>query len=228
MRQHINLYQPVFGEQRKPLSASMFAIVLGVAIASLAAYSGYSAMQLSKVRQHVESLRAQQSEQEAQFAADNEQLALREEPVQIESRVKKLERALAERRAALAILQSGAAGQAIGFAPRMEALARRHVEGLWIDKLVLSGTNGTMSLSGATLDADIVPAYLHNLALESVLSGARFDEFVIERPSAAASSLAGSDDDEATKKPAPGSKHIRFRAGNKALTTTPVDTEAST
>jgi hypothetical protein len=226
MRQHINLYQPVFGEHHKPLSAGMFAIVLGLAVAALTTYSAYRTMQLSELTRNVEALRVQQSEQESQFAADSEQLALREEPGAIDARVKTLERTLAERHTALKILQSGAAGQAIGFAPRMEALARRHVEGLWIDKLVLSGTNGTMSLSGATLDADTVPVYLHSLARESVLSGTRFDEFVIEQPSA--TQPEESQGDEATNKPARNATHIRFRAGNKALTAAPVDTEAAT
>jgi hypothetical protein len=113
----------------------------------------------------------------------------------------------------------------------MEALARRHVDGLWIDKLVLSGTNGSMSLSGATLDADIVPVYLQSLARDSVLSGTRFDEFVIERPAqepSATTAPAMDDSGEApVKKQVAAPKHIRFRAGSKALTP-PVDAEAAT
>ena len=80
------------------------------------------------------------------------------------------------------MLQSGAAGQTSGFASRMEALARRHVNGLWIDGLAMSGTRSTMSISGGSVDADIVPAYLRSLSSETVLSGTRFDDFVIERP----------------------------------------------
>ena len=79
----------------------------------------------------------------------------------------------------------------------MEALARRHVNGLWIDGLAMSGTRSTMSISGGSVDADIVPAYLRSLSTETVLSGTRFDDFVIERP------------EKGT--------HVRFRAGSKSL-----------
>ena len=104
---------------------------------------------------------------------------------------------MSERTQALQVLQSGAAGQTSGFATRMEALARRHVNGLWIDGLAMSGTRSTMSISGGSVDADIVPAYLRSLSTETVLSGTRFDDFVIERPEKGA--------------------HVRFRAGSKSL-----------
>jgi hypothetical protein len=230
MRQQINLYQPVFGEQRKPLSAGMCALVFGAIIIGLISYSVRAKIQLAELTQNVAALRVQQAEQEAQLAASGELLAARDKPAEIGARLRMLERTIAERRSALKILQSGAAGQALGFASRMEALARRHVDGLWIDKLVLSGTNGSMSLSGATLDADIVPIYLHNLARERVLSGTRFDEFVIERPptNGIESSNYSEPGVSAPKKRTAAPQHIRFRAGSKSLTSSPDATPAAT
>ena len=120
----------------------------------------------------------------------------------VEARVKALSASLSERTQALQVLQSGAAGQTSGFAARMEALARRHVDGLWIDGLAMSGTQSTISISGGSVDADIVPAYLRSLSSEAVLNGTRFDDFVIER--------------SASAKNEPG-KAVRFRAGSKSL-----------
>jgi hypothetical protein len=114
----------------------------------------------------------------------------------------------------------------------MEALARRHVEGLWIDKLVLSGTNGSMRLEGNALNADTVPVYLRSLAQENVLSGTRFDEFVIERPAKQMAAAADAPSEEgveaAPKKALPQPNHIRFRAGNTTLMRAPIDVEAAT
>jgi hypothetical protein len=232
MRQQINLYQPIFSEVRKPLSARMTALVFGLVIAGLAGYSIYANMRLTTLRSTVEALRTQQAEEEALLAANGEALAAREKPAVVDARIKTLDRLIVERRSALKVLQSGAAGQTSGFAARMEALARRHVDGLWIDKLILSGTNGSMSLSGATLDADTVPAYLHSLAQESTLSGTRFDEFVIERPSKDAPAAAEIIDEDAVdapvKKHIPAPAHIRFRAGSSALTPATGDAEAAT
>lgn len=232
MRQQINLYQPIFSEARKPLSSRSFGLVFAAVIAGLIGYSFYANARLSGLRQSVEALRAQQTEQESLLVATGEASAAREKPVVVEARVRELEGLITGRRDALALLESGAAGQTSGFAARMEALARRHVEGLWIDKLVLSGTNGAMSLGGATLDANTVPVYLRGLAQERVLSGTRFDEFMIERPQKASEPVALASEEDAEGKPvtkqASAPAHIRFRAGSTNLSAPATDAEGAT
>lgn len=232
MRQQINLYQPIFSDGRAPLSASLLGFGLVLVVAALGGYSIYTRVALSKTEAIVEELRARQVEQTGLLTATSDALGAAEKPEVVQARVQGLQRSLVERSAALGVLQSGAAGQATGFAARMEALARRHVDGLWIDKLMLSGTNGSMALGGATLDADIVPVYLHSLAREAVLSGTRFDEFVIERPEKKNLEAEATDADGnvvKSAKPAAVPAHIRFRAGSKALATPEAaDTEAAT
>jgi Tfp pilus assembly protein PilN len=223
MRQQINLYQPVFSSERKLFGASTVASAFAVLIVGLVAYTVYSRAQLGELENEAVTLRAQQREQEDLLSAQ----AGLGTPDEIESRIKALSKSIAARAHALQMLQSGAAGQTTGFANRLEALARRHVDGLWIDALVLSGANGSMSLSGATLDPDIVPRYLQNLAQDSVLAGTRFDEFLIERPAPEPQAVHKEGDDE-TGSPAkkPAQKHVRFRAGTRALA--PVGPEAAT
>ncbi len=216
MRQQINLYQPIFSEQRKPLSFRMVGVACLLVLAGLTAYSIHTRQQLAQLEASVDALRMQHAEHKASLP---EQPASTNDDIQ--ARVKSLEHALEIRRVALQVLQSGGAGQTVGFASRMEALARRHIDGLWIDRLTLSGTNGSMSLSGVALDPDIVPVYLHNLARDSVLSGTRFDDFVIERPSATVDS-ASPDAAADTRSPRASTPqpHVRFRAGSKALLAT--------
>jgi hypothetical protein len=219
MRQQINLYQPVFSSGRKLFGASAVASAFAVLIVGLVAYTVHARGQLKNLASEVEVLRADQEEREAQAALSEDQAA-RGTPAEIESRVKALSRAVAARTQALHMLQSGGAGQATGFAPRLEALARRHIDGLWIDAVILSGANGSMSLAGATVDPDLVPRYLQNLAQDAVLTGTRFDDFLIERPEPEVKSEPAPADAEASidvpkKRRAP--KHIRFRAGTRAL-----------
>lgn len=201
MRQQINLYQPIFNREHRQLSGATLITALGVVVVTLLGLSLYGHHSAGQLAQEVESMRARAAQQEQVVAKVGELHAARGNPVEIEARVKQLSETVAARKRALTVLQAGDAGQTIGFADRLEALARRHVEGLWIDSLVLSGTNGSMTLQGATLNADTVPVYLQGLAHERALAGTRFDDFVIERPALA-------------------EKHIRFRAGSKALTAT--------
>jgi len=214
MRQQINLYQPIFSEPRKPLAASTVAMIIGLVAVCLIAFSVHATLRVNKVAARVESLRNDQTRQEAVLADATAASTARSNPAEIEARVKKLTASLNERARALHLLKSGAAGQTTGFAARLEALAKRHVDGLWIDRLVISGSNGSMSLAGATLNADIVPAYLQSLAQEPVLAGTRFDEFSIERPAAV---IAVADESSTSTNKPTREKFIRFRAGNKAL-----------
>jgi len=215
MRQQINLYQPIFSEAKQPLSAATVSMCLALVVACLIAYSTYTRSQLGKLAAQVESQRTEQTRLETQLTDMTAEMTARSNPEETEARVKVLAVSLTERTKALELLKAGAVGQTTGFAARLEALARRHVDGLWIDRLVISGSTGSMSLAGATLDADIVPAYLQSLAQESVLTGTRFDEFIIEKPTAVAA-IDDSDESSEGKKPVKGN-FIRFRAGNRAL-----------
>ena len=216
MRQQINLYQPIFSEQRKLFSAATVALAMSALLIALAVFSVHANLRVQKFAREVEALRVQQAEQENLLGEG----AAEHSPAALEARVKQLGTLVAERGRALEILQSGAAGTAIGFAARLEALARRHVDGLWIDSMHLSGTNGAMTLSGATLNPDLVPAYLRSLAQDKVLAGTRFDDFVIERPVQEPARAAN--EGESGKAPKiTNPKLVRFRAGSTTLKSAP-------
>jgi Tfp pilus assembly protein PilN len=197
MRQQVNLHQPIFRRERKSFSALTVAATLGVVAVALTAFSLYTARGVERLQTEVAQLTEQQAKQQTELTKVGETLSRHARRSDVEARVKALTATLSERTQALQVLQSGAAGQTSGFASRMEALARQHVNGLWIDGLAMSGTHSTMSITGGSVDADIVPVYLRSLSDEAVLSGTRFDDFVIERPDKGAG--------------------VRFRAGSKSL-----------
>jgi hypothetical protein len=74
-----------------------------------------------------------------------------ERTARLTASIRELENSLEVRSQALQILKSGTAGQTNGFAARLEALARRHVEGVWIDALLLSGTSAAMAINVESL-----------------------------------------------------------------------------
>lgn len=218
MRQQINLYQPTLSAERKRFSAAMAALVLLLFIGTLAVHSLRADQTARHLEDQVATLRAQQIELEAQTDASG-QSAASDKPADVESRIAHLSRAVDARARALQMLQAGAAGKTTGFAARLEALARSHVEGIWLTSVKLSGSNGSMNLRGETLDADLVPRYLEGLARDGVLKGTRFDEFVIvapsktSRPDQSQDFVAGSDVAEES-----AGKFMRFRATAHELT----------
>jgi hypothetical protein len=215
MRQQINLYQPAGDGPRRTLSASTVmsgAVVLALALVAL---WGYGRWEISRLTRGVELVRRQQQAQQSMLSMTSTSNGPRMTQAEIDARVKSLTAEVAVRGRALELLRTGAAGQRTGFAARIEALARRHLDGVWLDHVILGGADNMMSLSGGTFDADLVPRYLQSLAEDVALNGARFDEFIIEQPKPETQAQPTPNEEAAPK--VKGSSALRFRAGNKAL-----------
>src|SRR5918995_7372110 len=114
MRQQINLHQPIFRRERKPLSAVMVATTLGVLAVILTASSLYTARSVERLQNEVAQFTEQQAQQQEQLAKVGETLSHQARRSDVEARVKALTTTLSERTQALQVLQSGAAGQTSG------------------------------------------------------------------------------------------------------------------
>jgi Tfp pilus assembly protein PilN len=182
MRQQINLYQPILRAEPKLFGSSAALMAVAAVFAMLAALWGYGTYKVHRLEQSAQQLKIEQAKQDQALTQASTFSASRAKPVDLEAQVKRAEADVAARTRALELLRTGAAGHTTGFADRLEALARQHVDGVWIDRMALSGATGAMSLGGATFDANLVPRYLQNLAQEKVLAGARFDQLIIDRP----------------------------------------------
>jgi len=182
MRQQINLYQPILRAEAKLFGARTAAITFAAVVVALVALWGFGTYKVTRLAQTAESLRDEQKRLEASLATAGTMNASRATPNELRAKIAQAERELSGRTRALELLRTGAAGRTTGFALRLEALARRHLDGVWIDRMALSGSTGAMSLGGGPFDQDHVPRYLQSLSQESVLAGARFDELAIERP----------------------------------------------
>jgi hypothetical protein len=180
MNQQINLYQPIFREERKLFSLKTVSVALSIVVASLLAMWALGAHNVSNLAKAVEQLKAQQTAQEQMAQAAGVLLDAQGSPAAIQAQVQLLSAQLADRSNALNLLRAGAAGEPKGFAPRLQALARQHTEGVWLDELLIGGVNG-LALRGRSVSPELVPKYLQLLTTESELSGARFNEVVIDR-----------------------------------------------
>jgi uncharacterized small protein (DUF1192 family) len=191
MRQQINLYQPIFRQERRFFSANMVGFAFATIAVALVSIWLYGSAKVAQLQIEVAHMRAQFEEQQHVVDAAGRLRSGRANPTEIQERVAALSRELADRTEALRLLRSGVAGQTTGFSERLTALARQHVDGLWIDRLMFAGTSGSMSIEGRTVSAPLVPQYLKRLASESALQGTRFEQFHIERPAEAERAAGG-------------------------------------
>ena len=223
MRQQVNLYQPdaaARASELAPFAAATAVLVAAAVCAGLLGFWGFGVWRVNRLGHALQTLRLEQQRQNETLAALGAARAAGVTPEQLDATVKSLTAVLDTHARALALLKEGAAGQVTGFSPRLAALARRPVEGLWLDHVVLSGLNGAMSVGGSALYPDLVPRYLRGLGAERALAGIRFDDFVIERPPAkpATTPVATMPSTDS-----PASRPFTFRAESGSLRTAGAD-----
>lgn len=178
-RQQINLYQEAAPSWR-PFGSATLALAAATVSFSLALIWGFGTWQVDRLQRSVDALQRQQDEQQAALSALGS-LSAGTHPADLQSRIQELSAELAAREHALALLQGGTAGSTNGFSPRLAALARHPMPGLWLQRVTLSDLTGSMSLAGEVTSPEKVPRYLHALATEPALAGMRFDGLAIER-----------------------------------------------
>lgn len=178
-RQQINLYRPDIAGGRRPFGADTLALAAGSVLLLLLLIGGIGEWRVAGLQRAVQHLQQQQQAQQDTVRALGDLLPAGQSALDIDSRIRQLQAELAARERALQLLQRGAIGRTEGFAPQLAALARRPARGLWLQRIAISGIDGSMSLSGVTLRPDDVPRYLRALAGERALSGLRFDRLQI-------------------------------------------------
>lgn len=181
MHQQINLYQPIFREERKLFSLKTVGLSLAAVLIALVAIWFVAVRNVDRLASAVEQLKQQQTAQQKMAEAAGALFDAQGNPAALQAVVQIMSTQLAERTKALELLRSGAAGEPRGFAPRLQALARQHTDGVWLDELFLGGGPNGLVLRGRCVNADLLPKYLQMLTTEPELAGARFDEVVIDR-----------------------------------------------
>jgi len=181
MEQQINLYQPILGAEKRLFSARAIGIGLAILAVCLGGIGAFGAWRTARVERSVALLETQQAAQLATVEQASAALAPGRSLADLQAQAKNLSADIAARQRALDLVRLGAASPATGFAARLEALARRQLDGLWLHAIVVGSGEGRLALRGDTVDPQLVPAYLAALAEEPALAGVRFDRLTMRR-----------------------------------------------
>jgi len=181
VEQQVNLYQQILGAEKRLFSARAIGLCLALLAFSLAALGGYGAWRTSRVERSIAELEKRQATELVK--AERAGLALNpgKSLAELDAEAKELAADIAARERALAILKLGAGSPATGFAARLEALARRQIDGLWLHDVVVGSGDGRLAMRGQALDPKLVPAYLAALSEDPALAGVRFDKLTMRR-----------------------------------------------
>jgi hypothetical protein len=179
--QEINLYQPVSKGVRGMLGARSTFMVFGIVGATLLGLWAFAWWQVDKMRDASQVVQNQQEAQRAMAAAQGPQLdALSDE--ELDSLITRLASAVESKSCAVDTLAEESRDGTSGFSTRLRAFGLRHIDGIWLDRLMLGPKVEFVSVSGSALSPDSVPRYLRSLAQDPALKGGKIDDFVIEKP----------------------------------------------
>lgn len=174
MKQQVNLYQPIFRKQRIIFSAqTMLLAGLGFLVL-LAAYAVLIDWRVTSLETELD--RQMQAEQRAigQIARIRETLPPPEASPELAAHVERLAERRDRLRQTAELLRTRVPESRPRLRPRLEALARRHPDGLWLTGVELAASGDTLRLRGRALSARLVPTFLDRLSGEPVLEGLSF------------------------------------------------------
>lgn len=181
LQQQVNLYQPILGAKRRVFSARTIGLGLAVLAVSLVLLAGFGAWRTARIERSVRLLESQQAALLALLERTGGDLKAHRSLPELEAEAHGLSADIAARTRALEVLKSGSQSPSTSFAARLESLARRRIEGLWLHDVTVGSGEGRLALRGATVDSNLLPAYLAALAEEPAFAGVRFDSLAMRR-----------------------------------------------
>ena len=184
MSQQINLFNPIFLQQKKIFSARTMAQALGVLALGCVLIAGTAWYSVGKLRRDLAEVTLAAAKNQARLLAATADFAPRKPDAALTLEAGDAEAQLASLRRVAQIIQAGDLGNTRGFAEHFRALGRQHQDGLWLTAVAI-GSAG-LSLQGRALDATLVPAYIARLTREPVLQGKAFGNLQIGQPAAVA------------------------------------------
>lgn len=170
MSRQINLYSSAFRRQPTRFSAVWTVVAVVVIVAGMSAYYAWETQQLKASRLRRGEAAAQVKQLQEQIAALGKTVAKTTNKA-LEEQVAHAEGLLKSRQELFARLQSGEIGNREGYAAFLAALARQHLDGVWLTGIEVSGPSSDFVLEGRTVRSDLLPGFIKLLRNEGALKG---------------------------------------------------------
>lgn len=184
MSQQINLFNPVFLQQKKYFSALAMAQAMAAVFLGMLLLYAFAQYQLASMdRQAVETVKRTEAAQ-LHLSAAIAQFPPRKKSQALEDEVTMLEAQLKARQRLLEVLQGGELGNTAGFSEYLRAFSRQSMAGIWLTGFGIHGAGNRISIDGRALRPELVPAYIGQLDREKVMQGKSFAAMEIGLPAA--------------------------------------------
>lgn len=181
MSQQINLYQPIFRQQKIIFSARTILLVAAGLLVALMLWGFLVSQRLGVLEEeHQRQVAAEQRalEQLTRLQASTPAQADSEA---LEADINRLSQRRDELRASLLSLQQRQPVSQARMPELLDALTRQVPDGLWLTHLRLTEPERQLMLQGRALSSRLVPAYINGLSSEPLVSGTGFGQVQVKR-----------------------------------------------
>lgn len=181
MMQQVNLYQPMFRQQKKVFSAVTMVQIFGFFVVVLGAIYGYNLYRLQPLRDGLKTTNVAFRRISKQIDVYHKKFPPLKKSKVLEDQIARLSRELKHRRKIETILASGSFGNTKGFSQYFEALARGYTQGAWLTDISIAGGGSQVNLTGETVNPELVPVYIKRLSGFKVFQKRSFNELDLSR-----------------------------------------------
>jgi cell division protein FtsB len=180
--QQVNLYNPALAPKVQLLSGRRLVFALAAVIAGCLVVWGAAGVDAARLARAERAQATRLAQLQAEVTSMTQQVAVRKPSTQLQADLQNLEALLNARNEVMALLASGSLGDTSGVSEYLRAFARQTTEGLWLTGLSIARAGNDIVIQGRTLDADLVPVYLHKLRRETALRGHGFESLSVFQP----------------------------------------------
>lgn len=180
MTQQVNLYQPILRQQRRVFSSRTIALIVAGVTGFMLLLWAFNLWQVQAQEQRLAEIRDRETATATEVARLTRELGSQTVSTVLRKEVEELraERSLKERLYqtvfAEAAKEKRAGDFSTGFVPALEALGRRRVDGLWIDRIAFADSGRHVLFAGRTQRAELVPQLVQGLGNETALETLSF------------------------------------------------------
>lgn len=214
MSQQINLFNPALEEKRKAFGAATMAQALLVLLVGVSAIWFYAAHQVGQLQVKASAGASQVTKKKAMLAQVVTEFAPRQKSPELAAQLAEAEAQLAALKRIEGVIDRGELGNANGYSEYFRALARQHVDGLWLTGVAITGAGCDIGVRGRALDPSLLPGFLGRLANEKIMQGKSFGSLQIRQPQGASPAESGNDA-KALKAPVVAPPFIEFSLQSK-------------
>ena len=184
MSQQINLFNPIFLEQKKVFGAVPMAEALGIVVAGALLLTWFAGQRVDELDKTAATGKAVLATREKRLAEANVQFAPRQKTPALAAELANAEAELRSLHQVESVLRGGALGNTAGYSEYFRAFSRQNVSGLWLTGVSIVGAGNELGVQGRALQPTLIPAYIARLKSERIMSGKSFASLDISRPDA--------------------------------------------